>query len=54
MVIIKMILVIIMIVAIIIIIREEEKREIVRVCQLQFQNLNVFNTKSLKYLPAKL
>ena len=53
MIIIKMILVIIMIVAIIII-REEEKREIVRVCQLQFQNLNVFNTKSLKYLPAKL
>ena len=53
MIIIKMILVIIMIVAIIII-REEEKREPVRGCQLQFQNLNVFNTKSLKYLPAKL
>ena len=52
MIIVKMILVIIMIVAIII--REEEKREIVRVCQLQFQNLNVFNTKNLKYLPAKL
>ena len=53
MIIVKMILVIIMIVAIIII-REEEKREIVRICQLQFQNLNVFNTKNLKYLPAKL